>query len=135
MKPGTVHSERHEMDAVVLFFVFECDTPLGYGVWDDDGERSIGRLAEGIHSEYSSKREYGDELLSLMLSELILRISRMRTTRTEARRDIGYAARFIEKQYREKIDFAALAAQVGYGYDHFHHLFSCRFGSSPNVRS
>ena len=131
MKPGTVHSEHHEIDAVVFFFVFECDIPFEYGIYDDDGERSIGRLCEAMASEYFSKKQYSGELLSLMLSELLLRVFRMRTSREEGRRDIAYAARFIEKQYREKIDFVALSADIGYGYDHFHHLFSKRYGVSP----
>jgi len=131
MKPGTVHSERHDIDAVVLFFVFECDLPLEYSVYDDDGERSIGRLCESMANEYFSKKQYSGELLSLMLCELLLRILRMRTSKDEGRRDIAYAAQFIEKQFREKIDLSALADDIGYGYDHFHHLFSAKYGVSP----
>jgi len=113
MKPGTVHSERHDIDAVVLFFVFECDLPLEYSVYDDDGERSIGRLCESMANEYFSKKQYSGELLSLMLCELLLRILRMRTSKDEGRRDIAYAAQFIEKQFREKIDLSALADDSG----------------------
>ena len=81
--------------------------------------------------EYFSKKQYSGELLSLMLNELLLRLMRMRTSKDEGRRDISYAAGFIEKQFREKIDLAALASDIGYGYDHFHHLFSKKYGVSP----
>ena len=131
MKPGTVHGERHDIDAVVFFFVFESEQPLEYGVWDDDPERSIGRICDAMAEEYYSRRPFGDELISLLLSELLLRILRMRTSGGVPRHDIEYAAEFIEKNFREKIDLSALAADVGYGYDHFHHLFSARYGVSP----
>ncbi len=130
MKPGTVHAERHDVDAIVFFFVFEPEQPLEYGVWDDDAERSIGRICEAMADEYYKKRQYGDELLSLMLSELLIRTARMRGSDTP-RHDMEFAAEFIEKNFREKLDLAALASDIGYGYDHFHHLFSEKYGVSP----
>lgn len=130
IRPLTQHSERHYIDGVVFFCIFECDTELEERLYDDTDETVL-RLCNSIAEEFFSPREYSGELLELLLSELILRYLRWQADDSKTVRDISYAAEFIERRFRERIDLRSLASDVGYGYDYFHHLFKKKYGLSP----
>ena len=129
--PGTVHSEQHTKDGIVFFCVFECDILLENGIYDDDPDGTILRLCESVASEFFSPREYSTELLELEMRELILRTLRWGASAPEKHRDISYAAEYIERGFRENISLSALARDIGYGYDYFHHIFKKKYGRSP----
>lgn len=131
IRPNVVHREYHEKDGIVFFCVFESDMTLEGGIFDDDGDGTVRRLCEYVAEEFFSPRRYSNELLELMFTELILRILRWEGSRTGGRRDISYAAELIGRGFREDLDMRALAAEIGYGYDYFHHLFRRKYGLSP----
>lgn len=130
IRPLTQHSEQHNIDGVVFFCIFECDTELDERLYDDRDE-TILRLCNSIAEEFFSPREYSGELLELLLSELILHYIRWQDSDRKGVRDITYAAELIERGFREKLDLHAIASEVGYGYDYFHHLFKKKYGLSP----
>ena len=130
-RPHTPHSELHSAAGTVFYCIFQCDVNLTNMVFDDDAEHTIKKLCEAMIAEQRRPRAYSEELQRLILSELLLRIMRWDSARVDIRRDITYAAECIRKNFREPISMQQLAADIGYGYDYFHHRFQEAYGCPP----
>jgi len=130
-RPHTPHSEMHTVNSVVLFCIFQCGIEHENLVLDDDSEHTVLRLCEAMVTENRRSGTFSGELQELILREILLRALRWQADRIGRRRDIEWAAEVIDQNFREPLRLHSLAADIGYGYDYFHHRFRERFGCSP----
>ncbi len=131
IRPNTLHSEVHRANGIVFFCIFQCEAELDDMVFDDDAEHSILHLCESLYLESRRHLLYSEELGELILSELLLRVMRWRAEREDRERDLTWAAQVIEGSFGERLNLRKIAADIGYGYDYFHHRFREIYGCSP----
>lgn len=131
IRPGTLHSEVHTADSMVFYCIFQSDIALDDMVFDDDAEHTILRLAEALYAERRRPRGFSEELQQLILGELLLRVMRWNSAKSEVRGDLAHAREVIEQNFREPIRLSQLASDIGYGYEYFRHRFRERWGISP----
>lgn len=133
--PNTMHEEWHERQSEVMFVGF---TSAAYhlvieGVLRDSATQSIRQLMERLAFEIREKKPLYTQMLNNIISELLIELTRTQPHQERDNRDniILYAQAFIDEYYKQKIDMGTLAAQYGYSYDRFRHLFKEKSGVSP----
>ncbi|MEV5025259.1 AraC family transcriptional regulator [Paenibacillus sp. LPE1-1-1.1] len=135
INPSTIHEERHEWQSKVMFCGFASNVypPLVEGIYHETSSLPMGRLMRAIANELRDKKPFHKQMLDNLVSHLYLELLRAHPSQvTEYRTDvIQYAQTFINEYFMHKIDFRALAAQSGYSYDRFRHLFKIKVGASP----
>ncbi len=131
IKPQTPHSEIHTQNGNVFFCIFETEHELENRVFDDDSEKRILSICDAMISEDTRHMMYGEELKALLLDELLLRLLRWEAEHSARIGDLAWAADVIQRGARDKLDLKGLAADIGFGYDYFHHRFRDKFGCSP----
>lgn len=134
--PCTPHDERHGKQSKVMFTGFTSTVypPLKEGIYQDSPSRPILGLMQMMAKELRDKPPFYKQLLDNLISRLYLEVLRAHPAQEpNSRHDIiRFAQAFIDEYYTQKIDFQALAAQSGYSYDRFRHLFKEKIKLSPS---
>ena len=129
IRPYTRHSETHNVDGIVFYTIFSCDTELP-DILADDTDGALGAICEKVYSEHSSTDRYSSELSLIALEELILNVLRINDY-GETAAHTEKAAVYIEAHFMERINLASLARIGSYSYDYFRHMFRKKYGMSP----
>ena len=129
--PNALHSEFHTVDGIVFFCIFDSDADFEPKIFDDDPDATIGRLCESISAESSRPTGKSRELQTLLMQEILVRVSCWDERKSGIRHDLERAAEVIRMNFREPLRISELAADIGYGYDFFQHAFKEAFGRSP----
>ncbi|CAM4478623.1 AraC-like DNA-binding protein [Paenibacillus endophyticus] len=134
--PRTLHDERHEVLAKVLFAGFSSRLypSLTEGIYQDTPARLVFTQMHAMACELRDKQPYYKQMLDSRISHLYLELLRAQPAQEIDSRIniIQFAKTYIDEYYMHKIDFQALADQSGYSYDRFRHLFKLKVGSSPS---
>lgn len=136
--PKVMHNERHREATEVIVAGFFCSSvvpELVQGVFTDSPGQPLLSCMKRMADEMRQKHPYYRSMLNALLTGQIVELSRnvMNTSNhTEPEAKLKYAKAYIDEHFAQKIDFAALAAQSGYSYDRFRHLFKEYTGHSPS---
>lgn len=122
-----------------MFINFSYDqvpVRLQAGLYHDNASGHIHDLLEKMASELQSKNSFYHLKLNCLLSELIIEVGRIignepPNEALEIDEKLRYAQNYIEQYYCDKVDFADLAATLGYSYHYFRHQFKEKTGYSP----
>lgn len=133
--PCTVHEERATSQLNVMFTgLISSDSPqLVEGVYRDAPSRPILHLLHKLDFELQNKRSMYKQMLNTIASELFIELFRTHPSEeTDDRGDIiRYAQAYMDEYSLQRVDLQSLAAQYGYSYDRFRHLFKEKLGVSP----
>ena len=130
--PGTPHDKFYaEVGDVVSLHFFAPNSYLKEcGVFHIHNEE-LHALFARVRDEIDKKNEHHKQMLTYLLGEILILLSRTKQTPAPDNNDIESAARYIDEHYRKKIDFRKLAADCNYSYDRFRHIFKERMGNAP----
>ncbi len=130
--PGTPHDKFYAEvgDVVSLHFCAPDCYLKESGVFHIKDEQ-IRALFARIQAEIDGKNEHRKQMLTCLLGEILILLSRAEELTYPESNNIEYSARYIDEHYREKIDFRRLAADCNYSYDRFRHIFKERMGNAP----
>lgn len=133
--PDTPHSEIHLNSGIVTFLGFECESfprsVIKENIYNILHHENIRNIMNRIIKEAVEQKENYSELISHMLSEIILLLQRYTTNEAQQPKTLGYIYSYISEYYNQQIDFEQLAKASGYSLDHFRHIFTKKFGMSP----
>ncbi len=130
--PDTPHDKFYAEvgDVVSLHFLAPDCYLKESGVFHIHNEE-LRALFARMRDELDKKAEHHKQMLTYLLGEILILLSRTKQIPSSDNNDIESAARYINEHYREKIDFRRLAANCGYSYDRFRHIFKERMGNAP----
>ena len=86
---------------------------------------------ELVITEAAKQEQNYDEMISHLLSEILIFIQRHTMNNTQSTRSVDFAYNYICEYYAQDIDLHQLASNSGYSPDHFRHIFTERYGASP----
>lgn len=133
--PQSAHSENHFSDTVISFLGFECPNfpknILRETVYNIPQHYSVCDIIDKIVREASEQQTNHSELISCMLSEIILLLERYVRNDEQSVKSLDYVSSYITEYCNQPIDFESLAKTLGYSIDHFRHIFTHKFGMSP----
>ncbi len=132
LPPGTEHSEAYFSGGWVICAILESTVPLMGGLYHDESGQIAGIMEEMVDEIHRQPPQYR-AMLAAKTDELALRIFRLTATETHQPKQLDFAVRFLEQNYREPISLVAVAEQTGYSYDYFHHRFKAENGISPRA--
>ena len=97
----------------------------------------IPSIIEHISHEYKAQAYMSAEMLSLLITQLLIIISRndnrdKEITPVGITDDFAYVKSFLADNCHRKINMQVLAQYVGYSYDHFRHIFKAATGITPH---
>lgn len=131
--PETSHSDRYDLPSHVFCIGFFSDTVIPVTVLQTVGDEFSSVFAQ-INREWSRGDTSGIRIIGYLTEILVLRLLRLIQPPDEADgidQRIQYTAQYIRSNFSENMDFRKLAADIGYSYDHFRHLFTKTIGQSP----
>ncbi len=134
IKAGTPHSEHHNQNSDVVFFGFHIKSPLfeiESGLYSYDGILVILKLIEKLFKEATEQKFNYEPMISAILIELFVCISRGTDVENSKVKDLSYCVNFISENFNQKINLKQLADMYGYSYDYFRHVFKEKIGLSP----
>lgn len=132
--PDYSHDEMHYEDTEVLFIGFNYDVePIKpkNGVFSDAPSKTILYFLEEMKKEIKLKEDFYTIRLELLVKEILIAFSRVTHKSMDKSDNLIYAIGFINENFKQKIDFKALAELSGYSYHRFRHLFKEKTGTSP----
>ena len=130
--PGTPHDKLYaEVGDVVSLHFFAPDCYLKESGVFHVHDEALRALFARMRDELDKKGEHHKQMLTYLLGEILILLSRTKQISSPDNNDIESAARYINEHYREKIDFRRIAASCGYSYDRFRHIFKERMGNAP----
>ena len=133
--PDTPHSEIHFDSGNIMFLGFECEgfphSAIKENIYNILHHENIRNIMNKIIKEAVEQKENYSELISHMLSEIILLLQRYTANEARQPKTLGYISSYISEYYNQQIDFEQLAKVSGYSLDHFRHIFTKKFGMSP----
>ena len=135
---GILHDERHDVETDVLFVGFHADSAqagIADGVYRSTATSRIQPLLEEMRLEMHEHRPLYVRKLEALLQVLLVEAARLCSTARPASvpdDGLAHAERFLREHFTQDTDYAALAAQAGYSYDRFRHLFRQQYGVPPH---
>lgn len=129
--PDTPHTEQLCGYSKLLFVGFRC-SPDQITVQPGIFSRCSPQL-QVIFREYQQQKTGYETAANAILALILVELARIRGEESGTCKDLQYIKRYIEQYFDQKINFRTLAADSGYSYDYFHHLFKRRFGLSPQA--
>lgn len=126
---GILHSESHFVGTNVIFFGFESSLPLSVGVWND--MKHVKPLFYSIVEEVRNQEWGYERIIALKIQEIIEYILRKSSGECRNVKDLAYCKRFIEENYMQSVSVGELAKMTCYSRDRFRHLFTEKYGISP----
>lgn len=132
LPPETEHSESYLCGGRVICATLDSSLPLRGGLYHDDTGKLAG-IMEEMADEIRCQPPQYRAMLAAKADELALRIFRMTAAEPHQPKQLEFAVRFLEQNYREPVSLVAVAAQIGYSYDYFHHRFKEENGISPRA--
>lgn len=129
--PNTPHTEQLYPFSKLFFIGFRCHSDqisIQPGIF-----HSVPSMLPMIFREYQHQKIGYETAANAMLTLIFVELARIRGYESSGCKDLQYIKRYIEQYYDQKINFRSLAADSGYSYDYFHHLFKQRFGLSPQA--
>lgn len=131
-EPYIVHSETLTSSADVFAIVFKVpqNYKLKTGCFKDH-DNVVANLVSKIIAEYKNKQFAYTLSINSLLAQIIVYILRQFSAPNKNEDGIGQIVSYIDDYFMNQIDFAALAASIGYSNDHFRFLFKKQTGFSP----
>lgn len=133
--PQTPHSEIHLADGCVSFLGFECPNfprkSIKEITFDILEHENIRALMGVISKEATEQKKNHSEIISNILSEIMLLLERYALCNVHTEKSLDYVASYIHEYYNQQINFTQLAKHYGYSADHFRNLFIQRIGIAP----
>ncbi len=126
---GVLHSENHFERTNVIFLGFESSVPLPVGVWNDMNH--VRPLFHHIVEEVKNQEWGYDSIISHKIEEIITYLLRKDKGMNRNVKDLVYCKRYIEENYMHNVSVGELAKMTCYSRDRFRHLFTEKFGISP----
>ena len=128
---GSPHKEMHCSSGRVMFIGFTLD--------DEDiktttySDMSFLRQSfQDVLSEIRDQAVGYEEMMTLSLRKIILHLRRCEGDVYHSATDLSYCREYIEENFTQQISLKELAANSGYSYDYFRHLFTSVYGRSPS---
>ena len=133
MRPGTIHSEHHEITgtSLVVWFQPPKDVEIQNFIQND---QKLNLLPEVLRIKNEIERQaYGyKEMVDLLTKEISLSISRQQhTKKSDYIHDIQGSIDYIDEYFMTQIKISELANDCSYCEDHFRILFKERTGLNP----
>lgn len=130
-KCGAEHSEEHFSHGKLTFIAFKCDKfNMNNGVYHLSNDMLP--IVDTILHEITHQPFKYNELISCKLQELLIRIERSTITESTTSKTLTFIKNYIDENHPQNIRMQDLAELSGYSDAHFRHLFSKKFGCSPN---
>lgn len=131
--PEVPHNDRYDSPTQVWCLGFFSDNAIPATVIGTDSDDFSTVFAQ-IGREWLRGDAGGIRIIGYLTEILVLRFLRLTSPPEEdssADRRIRYTAQYIRSNLSEGVDFRKLAADIGYSYDRFRHLFTETIGQSP----
>ena len=137
--PHTIHDEKHYASTTMFFCTFEPNDiepcfKLFYTAEELSSTR-VPQLIDLINKEITEGAMNHDKLIELFFSEILVELSRISGNKDSSpvyvKKVVEYACDFFKDNLSRPIDIPTLAAQTGYSYDRFRHIFTQHIGCPP----
>lgn len=131
--PEVPHADRYDSPTQVFCLGFFSDSAIPAAVIETERDEFAPVFSQ-IGSEWLRGDAGGIRIIGCLAEILVLRFLRLTRPPEESSgtdRRIRYTAQYIRSNLSENVDFRKLAADIGYSYDRFRHLFTETIGQSP----
>ncbi len=136
--PNTTHSEVLTENGKLISVCFSfSDVPnkLSSGVFNTKENPRIEAIFRALIEELNGQEDYYETRLNLLASDLLIALFRHLAItpmkRQVAKSTLGYVLNYIETNFATDINWAKLAQNMGYSYEHFRHIFKEVLGVPP----
>lgn len=139
VKPGHRHDETTKEFSTLFIVLFELNNssilkPFNLFRLNETDKQMFLDLFNKMNDEEKERKPYYREMMSSYFSIVLSKC--LRTTSTDKqsynKELVTRTKNYIKENYKQKIDFEAIAASFGYSYDRFRHIFVEETGTSIN---
>lgn len=131
-KSGVPHSGTHLASGKLISLGFESNDPdvnIESGIYRDLWDTKI--ILDIMIKEVINQNYKYNDMIACKIKELLICIERTKNCASSNVKDLIYSKNYIEKNYMQPISIYDLSKFTGYSHSHFRHLFTQRFGISP----
>jgi len=139
VKPGHKHDETTENFSTLFIILFEINNPnilKPFNIFrlNEETKEKLIELFNKMDEEERERKPYYREMMSSYFSIVLSQCLRMTSTDKQSynKELVLRTKNYIKENYKQKIDFEAIAASFGYSYDRFRHIFAEETGTSIN---
>ena len=140
VSPGHKHDETTEKFSTLFIVLFEYNGPEIFKPFnmlslDEQAKNEFLELFEKMQDEEQERKSYYREMMSSYFSLVISKYLRNTNAKTRSSYNKELVSRtksYIKENYKQKIDFEAIASSFGYSYDRFRHIFAEETKTSIN---
>lgn len=133
--PGIRHDESYRIcPGEVICLIFQADN-LPFSVPEPvvacDRENPFFGYLRTIYREAVEQNDQYQTVIGHLMKLLLIEMERILSPERNPCNSLTDIRNYINEHYGEKMNFQQLAAQSGYSYDYFRHIFKSRYGLSP----
>ncbi len=130
-----LHDEDNHKPSKIIYLHFSFNigsVSLAEGVFKDPKDQLLTALLR-LRGAVLESSLYQTEKVEAYLTDAIITAAQLQKTPSSSKLQINWRQliNYIEASSHMEIDFTQLAAEYGYSYDRFRHLFREKFGVSP----
>lgn len=135
--PGLLHDEKTDTKTrlfIVLFDIEESNIFNSFSLFkiDEETNKKIKAIFEEMIEEEKSKKPHYQGVISALFSSVIYKVARQLSAKkvSSNKEMVERTKTYIKENYRQNIDFEAIAFNIGYSFDRFRHIFKEETGVS-----
>lgn len=140
VKPGYKHDETTEKFSTLFIILFEVDNPnllKPFSILSLNEEMTtfFKSCFMTMQKEENDRNLYYKEMMNAYFGVILsqfLRLTSETAKHSYNKELVNRIKSYIKENYKQKIDFAMVAASFGYSYDRFRHIFVEETGTSIN---
>ena len=130
--PGVLHNETNNFESEILIVAFYTDDNIKTGIFQAND--AIASILYNLLYEYTSRKNYSDEIARLELEKALYMLSRLDSEK-KSENDFSFIINNIDNYIKENMSLPIcigdFASMYNYSPDRFRHIFTENMNISP----